>query len=63
MVLLSDTFRGSLYSRYILSPLHCGVAAQVPLIIKIHHPSQHSNSLPCLLIQRHEESEVARQPF
>lgn len=43
--------------------LHCGVAVQFPLVVRISHSSQHSNSPLCLLFQRHKESTMVGQQF
>ena len=48
-----------LYSRHPLPYLHYGAIVRFPLEVRIGHPSQHSNSLLCLLLRRHVVPQVA----
>lgn len=59
MVVVRDVLRDRLYSRHTLPYCQCGVAVQFLLAICINYPSQYSNFLFYLLIQRHEEPRVA----
>lgn len=57
----TSPLRDLLYSRLTLPHLLCGTAVQLTLAVRISHPSQHTNSVLCLLIQRPEESYMARK--
>lgn len=60
MVKLSDALRDLPFQTY-LPYLRSAVTVQLPLGSQDQYPSWHSNSFPHLLMQKHEESTVARQ--
>ena len=60
VLMLSNALKDFLYSRHTLPYLNCGMVAQFHLGNQDQSP-QNCNSLPCLLIQRHEESEVSSE--
>ena len=59
MVTLRDSLKDHPYTDTLFFTTIVQQQSNFPLADRISHPSLHSNSLLCLLIQRHEESKLA----